>query len=103
MAGVAPPADRVLDGVNVLPILDGKPVERAMPLYWEFEHAQEGPWKSSLRRGPWKILADAKREQFALYNLVDDLGEEHDLAAERPDLVKELRAELDRFRFPPPK
>lgn len=100
VAEVAPPADRVLDGVNVLPLLDGQPVERPRPLFWQYDNAQGGPWKHALRRGPWKLLADAKRQTFALYNLVDDVGERHDLAAERPDLVKELRSELDRYRFP---
>jgi arylsulfatase len=99
-AGAAPPTDRPLDGVNVLPLLDGKKVARPQPFFWQFDNAQGGPWKHALRKGPWKLLADAGREQFALYNLVDDMAEKHDLAAEKPELVKELRAELDRFRFP---
>lgn len=103
VAGVAPPTDRTLDGVNVLPALEGQPVDRPNPFYWQFDNAQGDSWTQSLRRGPWKLLADAKREHFALYNLVDDVAEAHDRAAERPDLVKELRAELDRFQFPAPK
>ncbi len=39
----------------------------------------------------------------SLYNLVDDRAETRDLASERPELVKELRADLDRAYFPPPK
>lgn len=103
LAGAPLPADRTLDGVNILPVLDGRPLDRPHPLAWQFDFAKEGPWTISLRRGPWKLLADARRERFALYNLVDDVGERRDLAAERPDLVKELRSELDQFRFPPPK
>lgn len=103
VAGLAPPADRTLDGVNVLPVLDGRPADRPHPLAWQFDFAKEGPWTISLRRGPWKLLADARRERFALYNLVDDVGERRDLAAERADLVKELRSELDQFRFPTPR
>jgi hypothetical protein len=30
-----------------------------------------------------------------LYNLKDDIGEQHNLAAEKPELVKELRDELN--------
>ena len=99
-AGVAPPADRTLDGVNVLPLLDGRPVDRPRPLSWQFDNAQGDSWTLALRRGPWKILADARREHFALYNLVDDVAEQHDRSADRPDLVKELRSELDQFHFP---
>ena len=104
VAGATPPTDRTLDGVNILPVLNGRSVVRPLPLYWEFEFAKDSkgsPWKSALRRGPWKILADGGRERFALFNLVDDVGEKNDLAAQRPDLVKELRVELDRFKFPP--
>jgi arylsulfatase A len=101
VARTTPPAGRILDGVNVLPILEGKPVDRPRPLYWQFDNAQGGPWKCALRRGPWKLLADAERKQFALYNLNDDEAEKHDLAADRPDLVKELRSELDRSYFAP--
>ena len=89
---------------DLLPVLDGRTLSRPLPLYWEFEHAKDSqgsPWKSSLRRGPWKLLADGKRERFALFNLVDDVAETNDLAARRPDLVKELRGELNRFVFPP--
>jgi arylsulfatase A len=100
VAGVAPPTDRTLDGVNVLPVLEGRPVDRPRPLFWQFDFAQEGPWTLALRRGPWKLLADANREHFALYNLVDDVAERHDRAVERSDLVRELRSELEQFRFP---
>jgi len=101
LAGVAPPADRTLDGVNVAPLLlEGKAVERPRPLYWQFDYAQEAPWTQSLRKGPWKLLADAERKNFALYNVVEDVAERHDRAAERPDLVKELRAEMEAFQFP---
>jgi arylsulfatase A len=101
LAGVAPPADRTLDGVNIAPLLlEGKAVERPRPFYWQFDYAQEAPWTQSLRKGPWKLLADADRRNFALYNVVEDIAEQHDRAAERPDLVKELRAEMEAFRFP---
>jgi arylsulfatase A len=98
-----PPTDRPLDGVDILPLLAGRTVDRPRPFYWQFDNAQGGPWKSSLRRGPWKILADAERAHFELYNLVDDGAEKHDQASERPDLVKELRAELERMYVPAPK
>ncbi len=100
MAGVTPPSDRVLDGVNILPLIEGGTVERKTPFYWEFEYANKPPWTQSLRKGPWKILADANRQNFALYNLVDDIAEQHDLAKERPEVVKDLRHELEAFQFP---
>ena len=53
-----------------------------------------GPWKGVFRG--WKKDAPRKLE---LYNLDDDLGEQHDIAAKHPDVVKriqEIRAEAHR-------
>ena len=102
-AGVAPPSGVVLDGVDILPILGGRPVDRPRPLYWQYDLAQPGLWKLALRRGPWKLLADADRKQFALFDVVADAAEAHDRSSDRPDLVRELRAELDRRYVPPDK
>jgi arylsulfatase A len=91
--GVKVPADVVLDGASFLPALDGKPITRRVPLYWQFDRAL-GPWRIALRRGPWKILADARREKFALHNLVEDPGETTDLSERQPERLKELAAAL---------
>ena len=99
VAGVAP-AGSALDGVNVLPLLEGGPVERPVPLHWQYDHAQDGPWRIALRRGPWKLLADADRKRFALYDLESDIAETRDLAAEQPEVVERLRAELERVYVP---
>jgi arylsulfatase A len=99
VAGVAPP-DVALDGVNLLPMLDGGTVERTVPLHWQYDHALDGPWRIALRRGPWKLLADAERERFALYDLENDAAETRDLASERPEVVERLRAEIGRVYVP---
>jgi arylsulfatase len=91
VAGVEPPADRPLDGANVLPLLDGRSITRRVPLYWQYDKAQQGPWKLTLRQGEWKLLADEKLETVALYNLVADPGEKSDLADKHPDRVRELK------------
>ena len=44
-----------------------------------------------LRRGDWKFIASTKPE---LYNLADDIGETKNLAAEKPELVAEMKALL---------
>jgi hypothetical protein len=41
--------------------------------------------------------ADWMRFEPELYNVLKDPGEQRNLAAERPDLVKELRASTDRW------
>lgn len=84
------PADKALDGVNLLPFLRGE--NRAAPheiLFWRFgQHA-------AVRKGDVKLLRIKGRT--ALYDLSKDSGEEHDLAGQKPDLVKELEAGLAKW------
>jgi len=100
IAGVDPPAGVALDGVNALPILEGRSVERTTPLHWQYDVAQGGPWRVAVRRGPWKLLADADRSRFALYDVVADIAEAHDRAADKPEVVEHLKAELGRVYVP---
>ncbi len=94
MIGAEPPGDRALDGVNILPLFQGKPVVRQQPLYWQYDRAISRPWTIALRDGPWKLLADAKLEQYELYNLADDTGEKQNLAAKYPERVQSMAATM---------
>jgi len=92
-AGVEAPAERPLDGVDLLPFLTG---QREGPphelLYWR----RGDSW--AVRQGPWKLLHySGKHEQFAapgpqLYHLEQDPGELLDRAAAEPERVAELQA-----------
>jgi len=92
-AGVAAPKDRTLDGVNLLPLLAGKPLTRPIPMYWRY-HAAPGPFKVAMRDGDWKILADLGFTQFELYHLGNDPKETQNLADKHPDKLEELRDRL---------
>jgi arylsulfatase A len=102
LAGTKSPDDRPLDGVDVSPLLlDGTKPERKVPLYWQYDKAigdTTPVWTVAVRRGDYKLLADAALERFALYDLKADIGEKTDLSgdarhAERmKELTKELRA-----------
>ena len=94
LAGIAPPADRPLDGGNFLPVFAGQPVQRPHPLYWQYDFAISHPWAVSLRDGRWKLLANAALDQFELYDLTADVGESHNLAAHQPDRVRAMTATL---------
>ncbi|MDB5348354.1 MAG: N-acetylgalactosamine-6-sulfatase [Schlesneria sp.] len=94
IAGVKHPADRVLDGSSLLPLLNGGPVKRSKPLYWQYDRAIGGPNRVALRDGDWKLLADAGLSKFELYNLKTDLSETHDLAASEPAKLDELATKM---------
>jgi arylsulfatase A len=81
-AGVAPPNDRVIDGVDMLPVLTGAAadVQRKLPLYWRLHMAPHN-LHLAMRQGDWKILASADFSKAELYNLKSDPAERRDLRA----------------------
>ena len=102
VAGTTPPPGVALDGVDVTPILEGGKVDaRPVPLHWQYDKAIGGPWRIAVRRGRWKLLADADRKNFALYDVVADVSETKDGASDHPEVVAELRDELERVYVPP--
>jgi arylsulfatase len=94
LAGIAPPADRDLDGTSLLPLFVGRPLARTRPLYWQYDRAIGGPNRIALRDGDWKLLANADLSRFELYNLRSDISEERDLAASEPERLAALSAKL---------
>ncbi|MEL6396950.1 MAG: sulfatase [Planctomycetota bacterium] len=106
LAGFDLPADRVIDGVDQTGLLlsDAAAGARATYIYTTVipRHAANG-----IRRGKWKYLraqqlvpdyAVTDREEVPeLYDLEADIGETNNLADQYPDIVNQLRLELDRF------
>lgn len=79
-----------LDGVNLLPYLTGENKDAPHAnLYWRFGE------QIALRQGDWKLLKVRGDKAPRLYNLKDDIGEQHDLAAAQPEKVQKLQAEWD--------
>jgi arylsulfatase A-like enzyme len=95
LAAAGAPIDEAgaVDGVNLLPYLEGK--ADGMPhesLFWRFGKQ----W--AVRHGDWKLVA-SRIDDFKpqLFNLAEDIGEAHDLAAEHPDKVADLRKEWEKW------
>jgi uncharacterized sulfatase len=93
LAGVDPPAQ--VDSVSFVPTIVGQAdrQKQAPYLYWEF---YERGGKQAVRAGNWKAIRipmfDGKTE---LYDLSQDLGEQHDRAAAHPEIVKKLESMMD--------
>lgn len=103
LAGVKAPADRAIDGVSLRPLLEGKPLNRVAPLYWQYDHAVTAANnnlpvpKVALRAGDWKLLAYAGFAKYELYNLKNDPGETRDLAASEPARVAMMAEQMRRL------
>lgn len=89
MAGVQAPEN--IDGISFLPALLGKEQKQHDYMYWEF-HEMGG--RKALRKGEWKLVQynvfAPEKTTTELYHLSTDIGEEKNVAAENPELVKEL-------------
>jgi len=74
-----------LDGVNLLPFLDGQ--QRSDPhetLFWRWRAEQ------AIRVGDWKLVRGKEQKEWRLIDLVSDVKETNDLTARHPEKAKEL-------------
>ncbi len=85
LSGATLPSDRVLDGKDMLPVLEGlSEVTPHKDFYFEYlKH-------SALRKGDWKIVRTGKDKPWQLYNLKKDIGESNNMATIHQDKVKAL-------------
>lgn len=86
------PITTEMDGISILPTLAGKPSEQSSREYIYFEF-YEGAKQQSVRMGKWKAYRKGGwNGKLELYNLDTDIGEEHDIAVEHPELVEKMKA-----------
>lgn len=105
MLQLDPGEGQEFDGISILPALKGESLTRDA-IFTYFPHDPPVPdWvppSVSVHRGDWKLLrllfqGENGAHRYQLYNLAEDIGEKKNLAAEKPELVKELDALIDNF------
>lgn len=100
LAGVDTPDG--LDSISFLPVMTGHPEAQKDHeyLYWEF---YERGGAQAVRQGNWKAVRTPWGEgPTELYYLTDDIGEEHNIASEHPDVVETLEQLMDAAHAPHP-
>jgi arylsulfatase A-like enzyme len=91
-AGGQLPADRRIDGVNVLPyVLGTAPGVPHESLFWRSGQYQ------AVRVGDWKLQRNERPAQQFLYDLKADPTERRNLARANPAKLAELTAALERY------
>jgi arylsulfatase A-like enzyme len=118
-AGVAPPADHILDGANLLPVMRRQKGFERTAIFWHFPGYLDGPVPrgrdevfrtrpvSVIRQGTWKLhlyheewQLDGGRAQLdtnravELYDLAADPGERNDMSSSNPAKRDELLTAL---------
>ncbi|MFP4215922.1 MAG: sulfatase [Phycisphaerae bacterium] len=83
------------DGVSFAPLLRGEAFSRPA-MFWHYPHySNQGCTPAcAVREGDWKLIEFFEDRRVELYNLREDIGEEHDLSAHRHHTVEDLRDKL---------
>jgi arylsulfatase A-like enzyme len=91
-----------IDGQSMVKYLkNNKLTDNKRALIWNFPNdwaggnlGEDNSWLTGIRQGDWKLIYFEKYGRLELYNLKDDIKEEHNLAKQFPKKTKELAALL---------
>ncbi|MBQ3631939.1 MAG: sulfatase [Prevotella sp.] len=93
---------QTVDGRSFMPLLrqTGDP-SKGRDLVWNYPNVwgNEGPGISlncAIRSGRWKFIYNYKDCSKELYDISQDIGEHHNVAADHPDVVRRLSRKLGR-------
>ena len=104
---------QVLDGVDLSEILLEQKAPKSRDLFWHFpvylqahhaptDQGQDPLFRtrpgSAIRSGDWKLLHYFENDEYELYNLKNDVGEQNNLAEKYPDKTRALQAQLQAWR-----
>jgi arylsulfatase A-like enzyme len=102
-SGAKVPADKPLDGVDLIPYLTGANRESPHPiLFWRWFDSKS----FAVRIGDQKFIEMGRQKKGEridsplLFDLAQDLGEAHNLAEERPAMVQDAQAKLAEWNAP---
>jgi len=85
--GTAVPVDARLEGINLLPILEGRTADIERTLFWRTTTGNRS--QKAVRRGDWKLVIDGTHT--FVFNVRTDISERQDLASRRQDIAQKLQ------------
>ncbi|MFT7671167.1 MAG: arylsulfatase A-like enzyme, partial [Planctomycetota bacterium] len=90
-AGASLPAQRKIDGVDLMPFLTSDKKGQLHPaLFWSLgEHGSS----RAVREGPWKLVK--QDYTLSLHNLIEDPSEQTDLKAQHPEIFTKLQRDWE--------
>ncbi len=100
LAGLETPADRIIDGRDMMDVLVGSANSETEKIYYYYNDQlnaiRVGRYKLHFRKSPgdysWQEC-----DPYELYDLLVDPSEKYDLYNEKPEIVQSLIKEADRF------
>ena len=96
---------QTVDGVSFTDVLRNPELRRNRSLVWHFpnlwgetQNKEEGYGAySAILKGDYHLIYTWETGMCRLYNVKEDIGEQHNLAADMPEKVKELAGELTAY------
>jgi len=101
MAGLPLLPEQHIDGVSLVPLLKGDNQVEREAIYWHFPHYSNHGMQSpggAVRFGDYKLLEYFENNTVQLFNLRQDIGEQHDLSLEMPEKTAQLHKMLRVWR-----
>jgi len=106
-AGIAMPGGKILDGVSLVPLLEGGTIaERSLfwhfPAYLQRYGGMKQVWRQTpagaIRQGDWKLIEYFEDGKIELFNLKEDVGESNDLSRSNTEQARKLKWMLQQWR-----
>jgi arylsulfatase A-like enzyme len=103
LATVPIPSDRIIDGVDMSPMLLGKgPGRHNLMIYYngdELYAVRKGPYKAHfITYSGYSKDAPQKHDPPLLFDLPNDPGERFDVAADHPEVIADIQREVEKYR-----
>jgi hypothetical protein len=85
-----------LDGVSIVPLLDGGTTLNRDALYWHYPHysPQGGHPGGAVRKGDYKLIEFYDSGRRELFNIATDVSESQNLIDRQPQVAERLAAQL---------
>jgi arylsulfatase A-like enzyme len=105
LAGIHLTKDRPMDGISILPLLQGQKELKREALFWHFPaylEARNNPAEGArdpyfrtrpaavVRMGNWKLIEYFEDGELELYNLQDDVSEKYNVVQQYPEITRNL-------------
>ena len=101
LAGAELPADRVIDGKDIWPVLTGKEETPHESFFYyrdnDLRAVRSGKWKLHLTTTKVTAKGIGKNPGAALFDLESDISEKKNVLKDHPDIEKRLRSYVTKF------
>ena len=88
-----------IDGKNIFNLLADTVKAHRRSIYWHYPHYsnQGGKPASAILRGDYKLIYHHEDQAVELFNLRDDLNEQHDLSKTNGSLTRQMNKKLHQW------